>query len=76
MHEHGDGRGGHPWWMMALCALPLVALLLVTVFQVPLSSVLIVGMVLLCPLSHLLMGGHGAHRRDDSTEVGPSGGAR
>jgi uncharacterized membrane protein len=46
---------GHPWWMMALCLIPMLAIVAVTVFQLPLSNVLLFGMVLLCPLMHVFM---------------------
>ena len=48
-------RGGHSWWMMALCAVPMIGLVAVTVFQVPLSTLLLFGMVLVCPLMHVFM---------------------
>ncbi len=66
MHDHHDATevptraGGHPWWMWALCLLPIAAIVAMTVFSVPFSSVLWVGVLLLCPLMHVfMMGGHG-----------------
>jgi uncharacterized membrane protein YjjB (DUF3815 family) len=37
------------------CLVPMAAILAVSVFNVPLDTLLWVGLVALCPLSHLLM---------------------
>jgi hypothetical protein len=70
-HTHDDkGMSTKHLLIMLLCCLvPLAAFGAVWLFQVPLSRVLIVGLILLCPLSHLLMmwgvmgHGHGSSRR-------------
>ena len=51
------------WLLMVIgCGLPLLGLTAVYLFKLQLSSVLLFGLVLLCPLIHLLMlrdrGGH------------------
>lgn len=53
------------------CVLALGAgIAAVTLFNVPAKSVLFLGMVLICPLSHLLMG-HGAHGSAGGHHAGP-----
>lgn len=56
----------HMLLMLACCLIPLSALALISVFNIPANSVLPLGMILLCPLLHLvmmrgMMGGHGHH---------------
>ena len=45
----------HALIMVACCLVPIVAFTLISVFNVPVSSLLTIGLVLLCPLGHLLM---------------------
>lgn len=41
--------------MLACCLIPLTAFGAIALFNVPLSKVLWFGLILLCPLSHILM---------------------
>ena len=48
-------KKSHMYLMLLCCLIPVVAIVLVSVFKVPLSNVIFYGLILLCPLSHLLM---------------------
>lgn len=45
----------HVLLMLACCLVPLLGLAAILIFNAPVSTVLLVGLVLFCPLSHLLM---------------------
>lgn len=50
--------------MMALCALPMVGLVAVRVFDLAVSNIVLMALAVACPVSHLLMmrmGMHGHH---------------
>lgn len=51
-------RNRRSWVTLLFCIAPLAALAAVFVFRIPVSTVLLWAIVLLCPLSHL-MGRHG-----------------
>jgi hypothetical protein len=52
----------HTLLMIAGCVLPMIAVAAVVLFRVQVSTVFLVGMLLLCPLIHLLMmKEHGTH---------------
>ena len=57
------------WLLMLLCCLiPLAGIAAIVLFRVPTSSVLYVGLVLLCPLLHIVM--MGSMRHDHASASG------
>ena len=48
-------KKSHMWLMLLCCLIPVIGILLVSVFKVPLNNVIFYGMILLCPLSRILM---------------------
>lgn len=70
-------RGGflvkksHLLLMLACCLIPLAGITAILLFQVPTSSVLYVGLLLLCPLLHVLMMRGMGHEHDPSRHEAP-----
>jgi uncharacterized membrane protein len=48
-------KKSHMWMMILCCLIPVAGLVAMYFFQVPFSKVVFFGMMLLCPISHLLM---------------------
>ena len=67
-------KRSHIWLMLLCCLIPIVGLTAVYFFKVPVSSVLLYGMVLLCPISHVLMMSSMGHGRasEDGDHMGRS----
>lgn len=47
--------GKHFLLILACCLVPLVALAAIFFFNIPLNTVLLIGLILVCPLAHLIM---------------------
>lgn len=69
-------RGNHTLFMVICCTVPMVALAAIFVFKIPLDTIGLFAIMLLCPLLHLLMmrgmgheGQHPPARCHDRTKV-------
>ncbi len=50
-------KRSHALLMLLCCLVPVAAFVAVTFLHLPVNTVILVGMVILCPLSHFLMMG-------------------
>lgn len=74
--EHNTSHGNrHMLLMIFCCLIPVAALAAIFVLKIPVPQVLTYGLILLCPLSHVLMMGlSGRGQHDHAASVtGPSG---
>ncbi len=58
----------HTLLMLACCLIPLIALGAVNILHISLNQILLYGMILVCPLSHLLMMHGMMHEKDHDSE--------
>lgn len=59
-------KKSHMFIMFLCCLIPVVGLAAVYFFKMPLSNVVFYGMILLCPISHLLMMKYMGHDHSSS----------
>ena len=67
-------KKSHLLLMLLCCLIPLAGIAAIGLFRVPASSVLYFGLVLLCPLMHVLM--MATMRHDHTPSPGPAAGAQ
>ncbi|OGO24004.1 MAG: hypothetical protein A2Z28_03570 [Chloroflexi bacterium RBG_16_51_9] len=59
----------HLWIMLACCLLPVAAIVAVNFFKVPLGTLGLFALLLLCPIGHLILMrgmGHNGHHQEES----------
>lgn len=61
-------KKSHMWIMILCCLIPIIGIAAVFLFKVPVSNVVFYGLVLLCPLSHLLMMKYMGHDHSSAEE--------
>lgn len=57
----------HMWLMIACCLIPLAGLAAIYLFKVQVSTVLLIGLALFCPLSHVIMMAFMGHDHNETT---------
>lgn len=65
----------HLWIMLACCLLPVAAIVAVSVFNVPVGTLGLYALFLLCPLGHFLLMrgmGHNTHHQKTSGSDNPT----
>ena len=70
MENNGSVGNRHMLLMILCCLIPVAALGAIFVLKIPVPQVLTYGLILLCPLSHvLMMGMMGRHQHDQASDA-------
>lgn len=60
----------HIWIMLLCCLLPILGIAAIFIFDIPTTTVIYFGLLLLCPLAHFVMMSQMGHNDDGGQQNG------